>query len=1833
MAISERKINIWILHLVKMNPSVNFSSGSEATKSNNTQPSSQNPATNKSLTDKNPDETMKQQEKIQYVMKTKLIPRYIGNDPKNPECLHPEIIQKHILRGVNITSDGNELLKVKTETLPFGHPEHHYSVKLIVRGKLDDVKLVLDKLERIMNEIIAYHNASDLLKDPQSIEIDVRISKTDSIGAKVVDTSKPNRYVPANEGYNLKSGLWIMSLKSGGELESALGNSINSGACIVRIADKEVNKLDDIITFWKEKQEGDVVPVRICLARNADLRFIDSNRVIPASNGDKNNLQRRNGAPYFGKYYIDNGSKKWIVRDISNIKKNKTKRLHTASTSLQPASKLNTSKAQSDGKHGQMKTKTSTNYSSYSHFIKKMRPIFDIEFKGRGVNGQSFNNSMWSNHKQIYGTNCDENCKCSLDLARLSSNVVSDFVLKNPSKFSSSTPEVGFIKFFVKKFMYTVRKDFPNDSPTGILEKLVTMWSKHREERRFGITCGAQCECADGLDSFLNALKKKNLKRKANIDPRLIMKRKPTSSSDQKTSLLKSVESSTQAMAYGLTFDPYKPLGFFAVTEKNKNKNGNVCTIVSISPVGRKKYPQLQIGTCITASSLNVSAVTINQRSSISGHKELRQRYEAARLKPSNPKLKLWFVKTKSSINSDSKDDTRNWTSTGAWKGEIESGWAGGASIAKNSTILSKDQKTNKKEYGHQSQGVLKKAKTKENKPSSNIFKADEPVAVAVAARRKSLLKSVTPVGRGGIASLLRKSSSFGGNKTSKNRKSNVTFAENLEHVKFFSPNHTTLGTTQHTSTNTKKINVVSKKNLGDDALSDASIRHDYKKVLQLLKKGHDPQRRDSLNKFPLDYITENIAKLKDELHRANVSSKEMMKVQDRAKKNETLLSLNLKKKLLKIFIEIDKGVEVAQYMHDWVKLEVLVDSVSNIQLTPHGSKKANLFPKFAYCALQLDDAKLLPELPPLAFNSYLDWSDRPYYCIYNPNVDFTFRNKELKIKFGRGVISTTGQDRNLQLGTVTHSFEDIKNEIEENGGTEITKSFSRTEDLMGGSICVRIKKSAMLPEDFEKERIRLISQIDMLTQWINLFRDEASRGKEVKDDNELDINIAVPISGGMTLLHAACFTGDPNLVRKLLHLGADPSASSAYGLPIDIAKRFHDDNFKEIVHILKNNLVKSDLRENNSIAKDKGTQEPENNLDKSIVRSDNLRQKNESQKRNHNNIASGKQEVKNKRKRLGNEETQEMRDLENRQDHPKHKIEKQKQTFDFSHTDPDQDKTGISQKVGPDRNSIVDNISASSRSFHLQDPRAQNKLVSEVQSILDEISVNQITEKAGVTVNRSMKHIAQPNISLSGRKERKTEINEKDPRFKNSFKSHIATQNGKQSKSLGNKSNAQLKSDPRNILSQDPRLITNSIGSINEEKVAITAPKMHPPLPPEPPPMPIRINESQHNFGGNNSYDNRNINYQAVRNTNQWQVQEEWDSEVTIDPPPVPPPPPPPPPPLPPGPIPTLSHGFIKVQQNIYSSKERNSESTKKGNPKMDPRLLPRLTKIEWMEGNAKRCHQFNLSRGCRDGVACKFMHVQDPIGIILDESNFEPSELTHFVKDLYISVKIEKAPNGKQWYTAAYRRPRDNIIYYAERGKNAQISSQGIYWYASEKDAKLAVKKVVFVAEQKRSGSYSNQNAKLDSNMQKRLPQKSQNEPFHKRYRYDEGGNTTFNNQRQQQSYFGQELKKLMEVPNLQLVYNKIFPRTQLKKKYWSKEIKRVGGFDLFTVVFECPDQNGTEYRPAENTGVLLEGKWWYKDEKTAKAVTFLWFFMRLSEMRIIKDIRHTHDGRELF
>jgi len=151
--------------------------------------------------------------------------------------------------------------------------------------------------------------------------------------------------------------------------------------------------------------------------------------------------------------------------------------------------------------------------------------------------------------------------------------------------------------------------------------------------------------------------------------------------------------------------------------------------------------------------------------------------------------------------------------------------------------------------------------------------------------------------------------------------------------------------------------------------------------------------------------------------------------------------------------------------------------------------------------------------------------------------------------------------------------------------------------------------------------------------------------------------------------------------------------------------------------------------------------------------------------------------------------------------------------------------------------------------------------------------------------------------------------------------------------------------------------------------------------------------------------------------------------------------------------------------------------------NGNTDAKGLPVLKHKDWMvPASKKHCKDFASPRGCRvTSNHCKYIHVyptrrkkedglpssddsmpHDDALAFAYRTNFPNNALLSARDFCHLCITCE----GKQWHTSALTCPREQVIYYAAGGKNAVQSSQRIYWYPTQEDAKLAVAAVVLRA-----------------------------------------------------------------------------------------------------------------------------------------------------------------------
>lgn len=132
----------------------------------------------------------------------------------------------------------------------------------------------------------------------------------------------------------------------------------------------------------------------------------------------------------------------------------------------------------------------------------------------------------------------------------------------------------------------------------------------------------------------------------------------------------------------------------------------------------------------------------------------------------------------------------------------------------------------------------------------------------------------------------------------------------------------------------------------------------------------------------------------------------------------------------------------------------------------------------------------------------------------------------------------------------------------------------------------------------------------------------------------------------------------------------------------------------------------------------------------------------------------------------------------------------------------------------------------------------------------------------------------------------------------------------------------------------------------------------------------------------------------------------------------------------------------------------------------------LPILEKPDWMLIAQKKCNPCYAfaGGGCQKGIKCKYAHIHSPMCEALDDA-YEVDAVENFYREKYnIDLhrndfhQLPKTGKGNQkWWAAAFKCPKTSTIYYASGGRNGHCSTQNIWWYPSNDDARHAVEGVV--------------------------------------------------------------------------------------------------------------------------------------------------------------------------
>jgi hypothetical protein len=224
---------------------------------------------------------------------------------------------------------------------------------------------------------------------------------------------------------------------------------------------------------------------------------------------------------------------------------------------------------------------------------------------------------MWTQHKQLYGDEavCDDQCKCFAKLKKLTRCVLDDYIeaQRKKGKFvadDSSLRTAGVVQFFAPRFLQKLYKEYPGDTPSELIQRLVDMWGIHLRHGIFGLRCRKECECGEEWEFvFCKGDKEKaekirmSTKRRASapsVKKRKLTATKSTSISDaepQTNTLPRKQKPNgpekrpSLQVNYEVSFDTFAPIGAYFVTA------GNTCKIHAVCDRGQAKSdPRLRPG-------------------------------------------------------------------------------------------------------------------------------------------------------------------------------------------------------------------------------------------------------------------------------------------------------------------------------------------------------------------------------------------------------------------------------------------------------------------------------------------------------------------------------------------------------------------------------------------------------------------------------------------------------------------------------------------------------------------------------------------------------------------------------------------------------------------------------------------------------------------------------------------------------------------------------------------------------------------------------------------------------------------------------------------------------------------------------------------------------------------------------------------------------------------------------------------------------------------------------------------------------------------------------------
>jgi hypothetical protein len=471
----------------------------------------------------------------------------------------------------------------------------------------------------------------DILNDPKSVEVSLIITAREGLGAGMLQRKEAK---PGDQG------VWMHTFEPKRQLMKILGEkACKLGAVLLRAFGRPVNNSNDLQASEDQATSG-TYRATFVFYDGTDLSRVDRSKLGQG----QVNPRRRNGQPYPLHLYAfkrpnpdaetseEAGNKKRQHATENNDDERSSKKTRSEEDVDFPNSAVGDDDVvdvDDDGDDfGSRPARKPVCHRMdklqlFHKFKNKYKELIVFEYQGTGIHTLTCCSSMWTQHKQLYGDEavCDDQCKCFAKLKELTRCVFDDYIKAQTKKgnFVADGPSLrtaGVVQHFAPRFLKKLYKEYPGDTPSELIQRLVDMWGVHMRHGIFGLRCRKECECGEEWEwVFCKGDKEKAEKMKMSTKRRTsgpsLKKRKLTatlspsnSDADSQTNTVSqkqkpngSEKRPSLQVNYEVTFDTFAPLGAYFVTATGPSGNTS-CKIHAVCDRGgqAKSDPRLHPG-------------------------------------------------------------------------------------------------------------------------------------------------------------------------------------------------------------------------------------------------------------------------------------------------------------------------------------------------------------------------------------------------------------------------------------------------------------------------------------------------------------------------------------------------------------------------------------------------------------------------------------------------------------------------------------------------------------------------------------------------------------------------------------------------------------------------------------------------------------------------------------------------------------------------------------------------------------------------------------------------------------------------------------------------------------------------------------------------------------------------------------------------------------------------------------------------------------------------------------------------------------------------------------